>query len=172
MIIVNNEELLRKPCEPVKPEEVGELIALLEKELNYANLLGKGGIGLACSQIGIYKQCAIVRINKDLNINLVNAKIDKGYDPIMFKDEGCLSFPGRVENTTRFQEVVISNNLEFPNSLIATGLMAVACQHELDHCNSVLFMDHKIKATPKIKIGPNDPCYCGSKIKYKKCKCH
>lgn len=171
MIITNNEEALRVFCEPVLEEEVNDLILVLEKELNYANRLGKGGIGLAAPQIGIAKNIAIVRLG-DTNINLINSKLKNGYDPKIFRDEGCLSFPGRVENTTRFQEVHIENNLVYPNNFVATGLFAVVCQHELDHLNSTLFMDRKIiqpKTNNKVKVRPNDLCICGSKIKFKKC---
>jgi len=172
MIITNNEEALRVYCEEVKLEEVGDLVATLENELAAANRLGKGGIGLAAPQIGIAKHIAIVRLGEGLNFNLVNAKIEAGYDPMLFTQEGCLSFPGRLEDTTRFQEVVISNGVA-PEKFVATGLVSVVCQHELDHLNSVLFYDHKIvKAQPviaKVKIGPNQPCTCGSGKKYKKC---
>jgi len=172
MIITNNEAALRVFCEPVTMDEVGSLIDTLEKELEYANRLGKNGIGLAAPQIGIAKDIAIVRLPK-MNFNLVNAKLVQGYDPAVFTDEGCLSFPGRLENTTRFQEVHITNNLVEPYSFIATGFVAVVCQHELDHLNSTLFMDRSIpKQTPvvrKAKIGPNEPCVCGSGKKYKKC---
>lgn len=171
MIITNNEAILRTKCDNVLPEEVGDLILALETELNYANRLGKNGIGLAAPQIGIFKNIAIVRLG-DININLINCTLNKGYDPKTFTDEGCLSFPGRVENTTRFQEVYVTNNLTYPYSFIATGLFAVVCQHEMDHLNSTLFFDHKIKETVsalKNKVRPNDLCICGSQIKFKKC---
>ena len=175
MIIINNEEALRVKCEDVLPEEVGSLIITLENELDRANRLGKGGIGSAAPQIGIAKNISIVRLDAahGLSINLINAKVSQGYDPTIFRQEGCLSFPGRVEDTIRFQEVHIINNLVYPNSFIATGLMAVVCQHEIDHLNSVLFIDHKLEVVAPIiskkKVGPNDPCMCGSNIKYKKC---
>lgn len=178
MIIINNEEALRVKCEDVLPEEVGSLIATLEAELAYANRLGKGGIGLAAPQIGIAKNIAIVRLNKaqGFEFNLVNCKLEKGFDPASFKEEGCLSFPGRVEDTTRFQEVYITNNLVYPHTFVATVLLAVVCQHELDHLNQTLFMDHMLPKPPKVetvvskkKAGPNDPCLCGSGKKYKKC---
>jgi peptide deformylase len=169
MIITNNEEALRIKCEAVTPDELDQLIQTLESELDYANKLGKGGIGLAAPQIGIAKHIAIIRLNS-FNLNLVNCKLIKGFDPAIFKEEGCLSFPGRVEDTTRFQEVYLSNDLSQHKNLILTGLAAVVAQHELDHLNSVLFMDHKIKPIiNKIKIGPNESCYCGSARKYKKC---
>lgn len=172
MIITFNEEALRVKCEPVTLEEVGPLIETLEKELDYANRLGKNGVGLAAPQIGIAKDIAIIRLPK-MNFNLVNAKLKQGYDPAIFTDEGCLSFPGRVENTTRFQEVYITNNLVEPYSFVASGFVAVVCQHELDHLNQKLFMDYSIpKPVPvvrKAKVGPNEPCTCGSGKKYKKC---
>jgi peptide deformylase len=179
MIITNNEAALRVKCDTVNLDEVGELIATLEKELDYANRLGKGGIGLAAPQIGIAKDIAIIRMNK-ISFNLVNAKLIQGFDPATFPEEGCLSFPGRVENTIRFQEIYVSNNLVEPHSFVASGLVAVVCQHELDHLNSTLFMDRSLPKPVTVikgaKVGPNEPCSCGQidlltgKIKkFKKC---
>ena len=145
MIIINNEEALRVKCEDVLPNEINELISILDSELNNANRLGKGGIGLAAPQIGIAKKIAIVRL-KGYEINLINCRVEKGYDLAPFKEEGCLSFPGRVENTMRFQEIYVTNNLMYPMSFVATGLVSVVCQHELDHLNSILLIDHKQNA--------------------------
>lgn len=173
MIIINDEVALRVKCEDVLPEEVGPLIAQLEAELNEANRLGKGGIGLAAPQIGIAKKIAIVRMGKGLDFNLVNCVPVKGYDPAIFKEEGCLSFPGRVEETLRFQEIHVADNLVYPHSFVATGLVSVVVQHELDHINSTLFMDRVLpRVKPvvnKTKVRPNEPCICGSGKKYKKC---
>lgn len=170
MIIKNNEELLRIKCEDVLPEEVAELVLVLEKELEQSGKLGIPGIGLAAPQIGISKNIAIVRLN-NTNFNLVNAKISKGFDKTIFRQEGCLSFPGRVEDTVRYQEIYVTNNLIYPYSFIASGLIAVACQHEIDHLNGSLFIDHLAPTVSikKNKIGPNDPCACESGKKYKKC---
>jgi len=179
MIIKNNVDKLRVKCEDVSEKEVADLIYLLERELKESEKNGAPGIGLAAPQININKNIAIVRIDNNNRVNLVNCKIDKMYDPVIFNDEGCLSFPGRLENTTRYKEVHISNNLVYPNKFIATGLMAVVCQHEIDHLNGNLFFDHAIKTNQLIsgkKIGPNDPCICnkidlltGKIKKYKKC---
>ena len=173
MIIINNEEALRVKCDPVLHEEVSDLLQALESELEQANRLGKNGIGLAAPQIGIAKNIAIVRLGK-LSFNLINCKIEKGYDPAIFKEEGCLSFPGRSEDTTRFQEIYVTNNLTYPHTFTATGLLAVVCQHEIDHFNNKLFMDYVIPkltvpTVKKTKVGPNDLCICGSNKKYKKC---
>jgi peptide deformylase len=173
MIITNDEDALRVHCEDVESlEEAKEIIIQLESELKESARLGRSGIGLAAPQIGIAKKVAIVRLN-EIKINLINCKIGQGFDQAIFKNEGCLSFPGKYEDTLRYQEVVVSNNLIYPHSFIATGLTAVVCQHEIGHWNSDLFIDHlNPKQTPiviKSKTRPNEPCFCGSKIKYKKC---
>lgn len=176
MIITNNEELLRKQCDDVIDSEVAQIRNALESELRESARLGRPGIGLAAPQIGIYKKMAIVRVAPDLHVDLVNCHISNGYDLSMFRDEGCLSFPGRVENTMRYQEIYVKNNLAGPSSFIATGLFAVCIQHELDHINGILLPDKALKNNIKQKLGPNDPCYCGKinkntgKVaKYKKC---
>lgn len=174
MIITNNEEALRIKCEDVLPEEVGGLIDLLEKELNYSALTGNPGIGLAAPQIGIAKKIAIIRIGKqEHNLNLVNCDITQAFDLKTFKDEGCLSFPGRIETTNRYQEIVLENNLVYPNKMILTGIFAVAAQHEIGHYNSQLFIDHVVRQK---KMKPNDICPCGKlnpisgqRLKFKKC---
>jgi len=150
----------------VLAEETNPLIETLEQELAYANRVGRSGIGLAGIQVGLAKQIAIVRTDK-VKLNLVNATIKNGYDASVFRDESCLSFPGRSEDTTRYQEVYVVGNLVEPHSFIATGLTAVICQHEIDHYSSKLFFDHKVaKIEPMVKkafgkVGPNEPCPCG-----------
>jgi peptide deformylase len=174
MIITNNEQALRVKCEDVLPGEVDHLIDLLQEELDKSNKLGKIGVGLAAPQIGIAKNIAIIRFNniKNIDLNLVNCKISKSFGPSIFAQEGCLSFPGRAEDTMRFQEIYVTNNLVYPNSFIATGMLSVICQHEIDHINGILFMDRlyaKDKPLEQYKAKPNDLCPCGSKKKFKKC---
>lgn len=175
MSIITDEVLLRTPCVDADEEEVGLIVELLEKELEASQIAGRPGVGLAAPQIGIFKNISIVRLGS-YHFNLVNAKLIAGYDEEIFRDEGCLSFPGRVENTRRFQEIHLQNMAE-PQSMIITGLLAVVCQHELDHTQSILLPDRAIKEVSlNKKVGPNDPCICGrvdpasGKIKkYKKC---
>lgn len=167
MIITNNEEALRIHCNDVLPEEVGQLVEQLENELKASAEAGQEGIGLAAPQVGLAKNLAIVRYGK-YKINLVNAKIEKGYDKNIFEGEGCLSFPGRFERTSRFQEIYVSNDIE-PKQFTATGLLSVVIAHELDHLVGILLPDIAIKDTIKTKIRPNDVCFCGSNKKFKRC---
>lgn len=173
-MIISDENILRMPCSEVEEHETNELIASLEKELNYSALMGRPGIGLSSPQINIHKKAAIVRIPtnglNDLNVNLINAKIKEKYNPFLFKGEGCLSFDKELFDTIRYQEIYVVNNLVKPYSFVATGLFAVAIQHEIDHYEGIIFKDRAVKNDIKIKkIKPNDICFCGSNKKYKKC---
>lgn len=168
MIITNNEELLKRPCEDATIDEIGSIIDQLETELANSAKLGRPGIGLAAPQIGILKKVAIVRLGKDYNVNLINCNIEKGFDEDIFRNEGCLSFPGRLEDTKRFQQIIVKDNLKFPKSFVASGLFAVAIQHELDHIGGILLPDRTL-IKPKFKCRPNDLCECGSCKKYKRC---
>lgn len=141
MIIKNNEDALRVKCEDVKEHEINDLIYQLESELKNSELSGAPGIGLAATQIGIAKKAAIVRVN-DFKINLINCNLSKFYDKFIFKQEGCLSFPGRVEDTVRYNEIQVVNNLVYPYNFTVTGLLAVVCQHEMEHYNQMLFIDN------------------------------
>lgn len=164
-MIITDETILRKPCVDVLPNEVGELIDLLERELKHCG----NGVGLSGPQINVHKNIAIVRINDKYSINLINCKIEKGYDSEVFEDEGCLSFPGKFVKTMRYREIYVVENLTEPKRFIATGLPAVVIQHELNHLQGILLPDLEIKEQIKTKVRPNDPCSCKSGKKAKKC---
>lgn len=143
-MIVTDIDILKSKCEEVSSsEEAFSIISLLEKELSNSNRLGKFGVGLAAPQIGILKKVAIVRF-LDTTINLVNSKIEKYYDKIIFNKEGCLSFPNIYKTTSRYNEIYIVDNLVYPNSFIVTGTIAVICQHEIDHFNGMTLHDREI----------------------------
>lgn len=144
-MIITDEKLLRVKCEKVLPDEVGPLRELLEKELELSGKREQPGIGLAAPQIGIAKAMAIVRVpllgGRLYSVDLVNARIAKGYDKTFFDREGCLSFPGKEVRTLRYQEIYVVDNLVEPFSFIAIGLPAVVIQHELDHLMGILLSD-------------------------------
>jgi peptide deformylase len=127
-------------CNPVKLCEIKDLKEKLEHALIHSANNGVPGTGLACPQIGIPKTMAIIRIG-NYKIDLVNANISNKYDIFTFINEGCLSFPGMFKNTYRYKEVVVENNFVKPYSFIASGLLAVTIQHELDHLNNILLPD-------------------------------
>lgn len=149
-MIITNEQQLRSigPCVDVLPEEINNIRDLLETELKNSRTKG---VGLAAPQIGIAKNFAIVRIDDHCKVDLVNCKIEKGYDKRRFRGEGCLSFPNRFEDTDRWNEILVAGNLVSPLSFICTGLMAVVTAHELNHLENILLPDLAIQKGKKRK---------------------
>ena len=135
---------LRVPGEPVT--DFGpELQTLIDDmaETMYA----APGVGLAATQIGVAKQLFIVDVSSgegpnDLRI-FINPQIVKAEGKIDW-EEGCLSVPGVHQDITRSELVKVRaqdrNGQWF--ELEADGLMAIALQHEKDHLDGKLMIDH------------------------------
>ena len=144
-MIITDEKALRLECTDVLPEEVDALRERLEAELKRSAELGRPGIGLAAPQIGIAKNMAIVRLPNGAgishNVDLVNCRIAEVYNQGNFVGEGCLSFPGLLVTTRRYNEIKVVDNAVEPKEFVATGLFAVCIQHELDHLKGVLLPD-------------------------------
>ena len=105
------------------------------------------GIGLAATQIGVDKQVAVIDISPEKNepLVIVNPKIQI-LDPSKKEDydEGCLSVPGFFETISRPSDIKLSyQDLNGKKQEIKPeGLLTKVVQHELDHLNGRLFVDH------------------------------
>lgn len=119
-----------------------ELNAIIDKM--QATMYMSNGVGLAANQVGIPINLFIIDISEDRN-NLkvfINTKISYESDPTHGL-EGCLSFPGVLEDVVRFNTIKGTtqdkngNLIEFETS----ELEAIAIQHELDHLHGVLLWD-------------------------------
>lgn len=105
------------------------------------------GIGLAANQVGVSKRVIIFDINykekgEDLTV-LINPTIVLAEDKILF-EEGCLSVPDfRGEITRkRYLKVQGIDRHGKPIDIDAEDLMAICIQHEIDHINGTLILDH------------------------------
>ncbi len=105
------------------------------------------GIGLAATQIGVAKQVAVIDISPEKNepLVIVNPEIQI-LDPSKKEDydEGCLSVPGFFETISRPSDIKLSyQDLNGQKQEIKPeGLLTKVVQHELDHLNGRLFVDH------------------------------
>ena len=105
------------------------------------------GIGLAATQIGVAKQVAVIDISPEKNepLVIVNPKIQI-LDPSKKEDydDGCLSVPGFFETISRPSDIKLSyQDLNGKKQEIKPeGLLTKVVQHELDHLNGRLFVDH------------------------------
>ena len=105
------------------------------------------GIGLAATQIGVAKQVAVIDISPEKNepLVIINPAIQI-LDPSKIEDydEGCLSVPGFFEKISRPSDIkLFYKDLSGKNQEIKPeGLLTKVVQHELDHLNGRLFVDH------------------------------
>ena len=107
------------------------------------------GVGLAANQVGLNIQLAVIDATRDPkeygknHIILFNPKLLEK-NGTKTNDEGCLSIPGVYEQVTRAARVKVSYlNEKGEEKIIETeGLLAQALQHEIDHLNGKLYIDH------------------------------
>ena len=135
--------VLRKQCEIVKNID-GELITLSEDMIE--TTLAAPGIGLAANQIGIPQRIFVVNMgvdtNKDNLVTLINPEIT-AMEGSELGEEGCLSIPDVVAEVKRATQVEIKA-IDLNGTDVrceASGFLARALQHEMDHLNGILFWD-------------------------------
>jgi peptide deformylase len=100
------------------------------------------GVGLAANQIGVPLQVAIIEIDGQIT-ELVNPQIVKAAGE-QLDWEGCLSIPGYVAETPRYARVTVKGRDRHGKAIRLKGeeLLARALQHEIDHLNGTLYIDH------------------------------
>jgi peptide deformylase len=147
-IITYGNSLLRQHAKEIKSFDQ-DLIDLADEM--YSLMKKTDGIGLAATQVGKLIRMVIVETS-DKNslgrLNLVNPVILTASENLVPYEEGCLSVPGiygyvkrpdsiRVEARTLTGEKITFN---------ANGMLARVIQHEVDHLNGILFVDHLSKS--------------------------
>jgi peptide deformylase len=116
-------------------------------------MIRANGVGLAAPQIGVSKRIIVLDIDGQLHI-LINPKIIEVSHETEDAIEGCLSIPGVDAGVPRSLRAHVRGiTLEEKEiDLEGEGLMARAIQHEIDHLNGVLFVDHLSTAKKKSLI--------------------
>lgn len=137
------DERLRKVATPV--EKVDDEIRTLIDDM-IETMYAERGIGLAAPQVNVSKRIVVIDVseNRDQPIALINPEIISTEDEIMDMMDGCLSIPDSFAPTQRFRYLKVKaldrNGDEI--ELEAADLFAGCIQHELDHLNGKLFIDH------------------------------
>lgn len=118
------------------------------------------GVGLAANQVGVLKRIIVVDVTDDQTrlLKLVNPEIAWTSETLADHEEGCLSLKGLYEHVKRPDEVIVKAQSVTgePIEIKAEGLLAVCLQHEIDHLNGIVFIDHlsrlkKDRACTKLK---------------------
>jgi peptide deformylase len=155
-IIILPDKRLRLVSEPVKQVDVG--IRKLVDDL-FETMYKAPGIGLAAIQIGVAKRVITMDLSKKEDNHepqvFINPEITWTSDATEKYEEGCLSIPDYYEEVERPAEVKVKYlDLDGKSREIkAKGLLATCLQHEIDHIDGVLFIDHlsKLKRDRVIK---------------------
>tara|TARA_Y100001935_G_scaffold254209_1_gene262471 strand:+ start:691 stop:1227 length:537 start_codon:yes stop_codon:yes gene_type:complete len=125
-------------------EEVNAEIKLLVDNM-FETMYAAPGVGLAATQVGIPKRVITIDVSEDKTQPLVviNPKIieKKGIGDLQ---EGCLSVPGVYETVERAENIIFqAQDISGEKyEMRAEGLLALCVQHEVDHLNGKLFVDH------------------------------
>ena len=143
-IIIWPDPVLKKIAKPA--DAVDDGVRRLLDDMS-ETMYAADGVGLAAPQIGILKRCVVIdtspRQEGQKLIHLVNPVIVRGEGRTIYT-EGCLSIPGEAEDVERFSKVWVRaldyHGKEF--ELEADGLLSIASQHETDHLDGTLFVDH------------------------------
>jgi peptide deformylase len=144
-IIILPDAKLRLVSEPVKTvdDDVRKLMDDMVDTMHDAP-----GIGLAAIQIGVPKRIVVIDLAKKDEPPqpqyFVNPEIVWSSEEKATYEEGCLSIPEYyedVERPARIRARYLDRDGK-PQEIEAEGLLATALQHEIDHTNGVLFIDH------------------------------
>ena len=152
---------IRRLGDPVlksRATEVDRFDESLRRQVSrMAGIMGDAlGVGLAAPQLGISQRLLVYRVGPDAPvIALVNPQIEWWSDELEALEEGCLSIPEYYEEVERPAQVKVKfTDLDGrAHEIEADGLLATVLQHEIDHTNGVLFIDHisKLKRDRVIK---------------------
>jgi peptide deformylase len=133
---------LRKKAQPVA--QVDDQIRRLVDDM-LETMYAAPGIGLAATQVDVQRQIIVIDVSEghDTPLCFINPRLvaREGTEQM---DEGCLSVPGFFETVTRAERVTVEalDRDGHPFKLDADGLLAVCIQHEIDHLDGKLFVDH------------------------------
>ncbi len=147
-ILTMPDPVLRKVSEPVKLVDA-KIKKLMDDMLE--TMYAAPGIGLAAVQIGILKRVIVIDLSKEgekkTPMFIINPEIISKSTELISYEEGCLSIPNQFAEVKRPSTCKI-NFLDYSgkqSELDADGLLATCIQHEIDHLNGILFIDHLSK---------------------------
>ena len=147
-ILILPDKRLRKPSEPVK--KLDAAVRKLVDEM-FETMYDAPGIGLAAVQIGTMKRVVTLDLAKKDEPRkpqvYINPEVAWSSEEKSIYEEGCLSIPEFYSEVERPAQVRVSYiDLEGKShEITASGLLATALQHEIDHTNGILFIDHLSK---------------------------
>ena len=155
-------ELVKAPDPRLKliSQPVAEVDASLRRFMTdmVETMYAENGIGLAAIQVGVLKRVAVIDLDpggpKSKQLFLVNPRIVEASGELSTYHEGCLSVPEVWDDVKRPARLTVEYTDEHgaKQTVTADGLFATCLQHEIDHLNGRLFIDHLSKLKRSIAL--------------------
>ncbi len=144
-IIVAPDSRLKAKCAPVG--RVDDAVRRLMDDM-LETMYAAPGIGLAAPQVGVQKRVIVLDVAREGEsrrpLRLADPEIIAASDDDMSCEEGCLSLPQHYAEVIRPRSVTVRYR-DYDNALreiSADGLLSTCLQHEIDHLDGILFVDH------------------------------
>jgi peptide deformylase len=137
--------VLKDAAKPVT--EIDGVIAGLVDDMA-ETMYAAPGIGLAAPQVGVLKRVIVLDVAREGEepqpLRLANPEVVWVSDEDVTYNEGCLSVPEHYADVARPKacRVTYIDHENKPQEIAAEGLLATCLQHEIDHLDGVLFIDH------------------------------
>lgn len=144
-ILLAPDPRLKVRARKVRGEDRASLAPLIEGM--FAAMYAAPGIGLAAPQVGVPLRLVVIDLqpeDKPAPLVLINPEILATSEERVTREEGCLSLPNQYADITRPARVEMrySDLAGSAHEIAAEGLLAACLQHEVDHLDGILFVDH------------------------------
>jgi peptide deformylase len=144
-ILIAPNPVLRSRARPVTAGDSDVVRELIPRM--FATMYQAPGIGLAAPQVSESLRLIVIDLAPDQKrqpYSLINPEIIAVSDELATREEGCLSLPGQFADITRPARVKVRylDSSGAKREIEGDGLLAACLQHEIDHLNGVLFVDH------------------------------
>ncbi len=153
-ITKHGEKVLRAPSSPVDLEAMRQDLPKLLRDM-WATMYAVRGVGLAAPQIGLNIRLAVIDVRpqgRSQRLVLINPEIARKSGSA-YEEEGCLSLPGLYAKISRSSRARVRawDARGEPWEMEGEGLLGRAFQHEVDHLDGKLFIDH-LDMAGKLKV--------------------
>ena len=141
-----NLHILPDPLLRQKARRVRKIDASIQKLVDdmIDTMRNANGVGLAANQVGVLHRVIVIEIPEESDVRvLINPELIRRQGERVV-EEGCLSIPGYRGELTRSLKVKARalDRYGNPARINAEGLLAQAVEHEVDHINGILYIDH------------------------------
>jgi peptide deformylase len=144
-IVIAPNQILKARARPVQDKDADIVRDLIPRM--YAAMYAAPGIGLAAPQVAEGLRLIIIDLKPNDRfepLTLINPEIVAATEELATREEGCLSLPNMYADVTRPAKVKVRYLDEFgaKKEIEGEGLMSACLQHEIDHLDGILFVDH------------------------------